>query len=183
MAAARDADAAPLTYIVTLSGGLVVPPPASLSAAGGFAQLVHESETDEVRFALFLFGVVAADVAGAELREGNPGTSGPLVATLAGAGWTQTSGRLTLTAAQASSLAAGRLYVEIRTVSQGGPALRGQLLLGAPGTQPPPPIPTVVPAAQAVQSQAQAQAPAGATSPPRILPPATGNGGIADVRP
>jgi hypothetical protein len=176
------AEAAPVTYYATLSGAQVVPP--VLTSASGFVQIVFESNTKRMDYSIILFGASAQDIAGAELREGAFGTNGSLTQKLAGAGWTQTTGALGLTDSQIATLNAGGFYVEVRSVSKGGPLVRGQILPPAvAGAQPVPPIPTPFPnpAPAAASSLAQGQAPAqAAVVAPRglITPPSTGDAGL-----
>ncbi len=138
-----------------------------------------ETDTNQLRFTIVLLGASANDVAAAELRRAGLGANGPLVAQLAAGGWTTATGALTLTSDQVADLYAGRLYVEVRSLSQGKAVSRGQVLPPAlPGDQPLPLLPTVAPAANAVApAQAQPVSPAARGG---ITPPATGDGGLRE---
>ena len=164
------ATAAPFTFFTTISGAQVVPP--LTNSAAGFAQLVLETESNQVQFALVLFGVPASEVGGADLKQGLLGTNGTVMVPLTSTGgWTQTSGKLNLSASQAALLWTGTLYVEVRSTA-GVAIARGQVLPpGAPGAQPVPLIPTVAPTAQP-------PAPAAAAGLSSITPPSTGDAGL-----
>ena len=172
--------AAPVTYYATLSGAQIVPP--VLTSASGFVQIIFESNTKRIDYSIVLFGTSAQDIAGAELREGAFGTTGTLTQKLAGAGWTQITGALGLTDSQIATLNSGGFYVEVRSVSKGGPLIRGQILPpAAAGAQPTPLIPTPFPspAPPSVSSSSQAQAQAAVVAPRGLItPPSTGDAGL-----
>jgi hypothetical protein len=176
---APRARAAPVTFLVTLSGAQVVPPVAT--GVSGFAQLQYDDAAGTLRFDITLIGAAPASIASAELRQGGFGASGPVALTLTGGGWTKTSGVVGLPAALAPVLFGGGLYVQVNGPS--GPLLRGQVL----GPAVPGPVPTV---ALPLAPSAPTTAPSGAApaaaqdmagGPGAIRPPATGDAGLRTV--
>jgi hypothetical protein len=168
--------AAPVTYSATLSGAQVVPP--VQTAATGLFRLVIESTTGQAEFEIILFGIAAADVETAELRQGAPGGNGVLVQKLTPGNWTQINGSIGLSPSQVAALNAGLMYVEVRSLSR-GPLVRGQLIppggaaAAVPSATPiPTPLPTVAPLPQAAAPQPQS------ATGLQIVPPSTGDAGL-----
>jgi hypothetical protein len=169
--AATRAGAAPVTFLVTMSGAQVVPP--ASNGYSGFGQLAYDADSGSLNYNIVLIGVPPQQVTGVELRQGLVGSNGAPVVQLAGGGFVQTSGQSTLTEAQGLLLLTGQLYVEVRGAS--GPLIRGQVLAPATtGSFPTITIPTLV-AALATETPVPAQRQAVTGT---ILPPNTGNAGL-----
>jgi hypothetical protein len=174
---ASGATAAPITFVVTISGAQVVPP--SDAGVTGFAHLTLDTETERLQYAITLFSGSAAKVGGFSLRHEALGATGPVLFQLGGGGSLQASGQLQLSQSQAELLRLGLLYVEV-TDTSGEAVARGQVLApGVPGLVPTPLLPALAQSAPTLVAGAQSVASsAGVPAQLQIRPPSTGNGGL-----
>jgi hypothetical protein len=168
--------AAPVTFVVTISGAQVVPP--SDAAVTGFAHLTLDTETERLEYAITLFSGAASKIGGYSLREGALGTTGLLLYQLGGAGTLQTAGMVQLTQAQVEKLRLGLIYIEV-TSETGAPVARGQVLSPAiPAAVPTPLLPALAQAAPTLPASQVLSASSGASGQFNIRPPNTGEAGL-----
>jgi hypothetical protein len=171
---AGTARAAPVTFLVTMSGAQVVPP--LQNGYSGFAQLSFDPDSRALQYTVVVIGAPPSAVAGAELRQGALGANGGLVLQLVSGSFVQSSGRAVLTQDQATLLLTGALYVEVRGPS--GPLIRGHVIGPATlGTFPTVFLPPIVLPTETPAPPPPGPAPRQAVTGV-ILPPSTGNAGL-----
>lgn len=132
----ESAQAPSALFTARLNGAQVVPP--SAAASSGRAKLVLRSDGVTALVSLQLSGFAAAPTAVHLHGPALAGANAPVIATLPAGSFS--NHQLTLTAAQAADLRAGRLYLDVHTAGFANGEVRGQLsapaLAGAPQASP-----------------------------------------------
>jgi hypothetical protein len=122
-----------MTFVASLNGAQEVPPNASLGTGTAVVKLTGPVNMQEISVTLnwqnLLAGATAADI-----HEGAPGMTGPILFSLAlGSGAGTTTGMIApqtfdIDAAEVAQLQAGLLYVEVSTSQFPAGEIRGQLV-------------------------------------------------------
>jgi MYXO-CTERM domain-containing protein len=125
-------NAASVQYKASLDGKQETP--ANPSTATGSATLVHDTTTNKLTGTVTLTGITATSAQHIHNAacgvSGAPTTNGTLPAPAANV----IAVNVTLTAAEATALAAGDLYVNVHTAAYGGGEIRGQIYPNASAT-------------------------------------------------
>ncbi|WP_081583569.1 CHRD domain-containing protein [Noviherbaspirillum massiliense] len=119
-------DDLPQAFSTMLTGNQVVPATGSAASADGL--LTYEPDSHTLTASVIANGVAATAV---QLREGRPGSNGPLVLALASESSTGGTGiwsaRAGITHTQLSSLQAGNFYLEVQSAAFPAGEIRGQV--------------------------------------------------------
>jgi hypothetical protein len=127
MAAGGTTEAASTTVDIPLLGSNEAPP---VSGPGtGFARVSFDSSTSVLSYQITVSGISGDQVTAAHIHRGAVGVSGPIVYTLASAGFTTLEGEETLTPADVADLMAGNFYINVHSETNPNGFARGQLLL------------------------------------------------------
>jgi hypothetical protein len=141
----------PVTLNLRLTGAEENPPVTSPVSASARLDL---SEDKELSWSLTVSGASPDVITGAHIHRGARGVNAPILYPFADGGFTQLSGRVTLTDTDMADLRAGNFYVNVHSKAFPGGAARAQIVL---------PV---------------SAAPAAAAPAIPISPPSTGDGGL-----
>jgi len=132
---------AALTTLDLNATGAEENPPVTNSPGRAHAQLVFDSETRVMTFAVLVVGLTPEEVTAAHIHRGARGVNGPVIHPISDKGFARVEGKVTLSEADVADLRAGNLYLNVHSRQHPGGFARAQLIM--PGTQ------TAAPAAAA----------------------------------
>ncbi len=147
--------------------------------AWGFFRFFFNADRSEADITLDVKGITGGHVTSADIREGAPGTNGPVVKHLSDGGFIVTSSHASFTSQEIQDMAAGKYYISLATTAHPDGELRGQIIVPSdflPGSQP-------APATPASSTPVAGTTPVNSTPGGSVIhPPNTGDAGLAAGR-